>query len=121
VTFYFVIVGFEWWKGSLRIWETDEEQATTTAKYRDLSTAAASAPPSVEMTFDDGGGENRQRQELRQRQILRDDKQGATPRQEQIQDSSPFDFAQGHNHDVKQNKNKQQQMRGFFAALRMTT
>jgi hypothetical protein len=36
-------------------------------------------------------------------------------------DSSPFDFAEGQNDDVKQNKNKQQQMRGFFAALRMTT
>jgi hypothetical protein len=35
----------------LRIGETDEEQATAKAKYRDLSTAAAEAPPSVEMTF----------------------------------------------------------------------
>jgi hypothetical protein len=29
----------------------DEEQTTAKAKYRDLSTAAAKAPPSVEMTF----------------------------------------------------------------------
>src|ERR1700722_11858687 len=42
------------------------------AKYRGLSTAAAKAPPSVEMTCVRGGlGENRQRQKPEQRQRQR--------------------------------------------------